>query len=94
MRHVRRGERGGDASDALYGPRDVAVDSEGYVYVGDTGNKRVIKYDLEGNMVEAVGGAGDAKGLLQEPVGVAVTRTGRSTWPILGTSASRYSIAT
>jgi len=37
-------------SDLLYGPRDLAFDSQGYLYVVDTGNKRVIKYDPQGNL--------------------------------------------
>ncbi len=65
-----------DSDELLYGPRDVVVDEEGYLYISDTGNKRVVKYDPEGNMVKAVGGAGDEKGQMQEPVGLAVSRAG------------------
>lgn len=62
--------------DVLYGPRDVAIDGEGYVYVTDTGNKRVVKYDANGQMVGAVGGLGDMEGQMQEPVGLAVSPEG------------------
>jgi uncharacterized protein (TIGR03663 family) len=60
----------------LYGPRDVVVDDTGYVYVSDTGNKRVIKYDPYGSMIHAVGGEGSAEGQLLEPVGIAVADDG------------------
>ncbi len=59
------------SGDLLYGPRAIAFDSAGNVYVSDTGNKRVIKYDANGNMITAVGGLGDGDGQMQEPVGLA-----------------------
>lgn len=62
--------------ELFYGPRDVEVDAEGYVYVSDTGNKRVIKYDPYGGMVWAVGGEGSGEGQLLEPVGIAVAEDG------------------
>lgn len=60
----------------LYGPRDIACDAQGNIFVADTGNKRVVKYDPQGNMLGAVGGVGDGDGQLQEPVGIAVARDG------------------
>jgi len=62
------------SGDLLYGPRDIAFDEQGYLYVSDTGNKRIVKYDANGQMVAAVGGLGDAHGQMQEPVGLAVSR--------------------
>jgi len=56
---------------ALWGPRDVAVDSQGRVFVTDTGNKRVVVYDSQGNAVTEFGGAGLALGEFDEPVGIA-----------------------
>ncbi|MHB1295790.1 MAG: flippase activity-associated protein Agl23 [Anaerolineae bacterium] len=56
----------------LYGPRDLAFDSQGNLYVADTGNKRIIKFDAQHQMIGAVGGLGDAEGQLQEPVGIAI----------------------
>jgi len=60
----------------LYGPRDVAVDAEGHVYVTDTGNKRVIRYDREGNVLRVVGGDGGEAGRFREPVGLALAPDG------------------
>ena len=64
------------SGDSLYGPRDVVFDDEGYLYLTDTGNKRVVKYDQAGNMINAVGGAGAGPGQFQEPVGLAFDADG------------------
>ncbi|MBC7255646.1 MAG: NHL repeat-containing protein, partial [Chloroflexi bacterium] len=56
----------------LYGPRDIAIDAAGYLYVADTGNKRIVKYDPYGQMVGAVGGEGSGDGQMLEPVGIAI----------------------
>lgn len=60
----------------LYGPRDVAVDGDGNIYVSDTGNKRIVKYTPEGVMLLGIGGAGSEPGRFQEPVGIAVQSDG------------------
>ncbi|MBC7235723.1 MAG: TIGR03663 family protein, partial [Chloroflexi bacterium] len=65
------------SGNSLYGPRDIVFDRQGNLYVSDTGNKRVVKYDQRGNMLTAAGGAGDAEGQMQEPVGLAIDDQGR-----------------
>lgn len=57
---------------ALWGPRDVFVDSQGKVFVSDTGNKRIIIYDQDGNFISQIGSAGLAQGQFDEPVGLAI----------------------
>jgi DNA-binding beta-propeller fold protein YncE len=37
---------------------DLAVDAEGRVYVTDTGNKRIVVFDADGNYITQFGGAG------------------------------------
>ncbi|OGO06003.1 MAG: hypothetical protein A2Y73_07430 [Chloroflexi bacterium RBG_13_56_8] len=64
------------AGNVFYGPRGLAFDSQGNLYVADTGNKRIIKYDPQGEMIAAVGGMGDGDGQLQEPVGIAIDQEG------------------
>jgi DNA-binding beta-propeller fold protein YncE len=67
----------GEAPQAFWGPRDVAVDQQGRVYVTDTGNKRVVVFDENGSSLTEFGGAGFTPGLFDEPVGVVVDDTGR-----------------
>jgi len=62
--------------DAFWGPRDVAVDSAGKVYITDTGNKRVVIFTADGEYVNQFGSAGMGPGQFDEPVGVAVDRAG------------------
>lgn len=64
------------AGALLYGPRDIVVDAQGDVYVSDTGNKRVIKYDAQGEVLAVIGGAGSEAGQFQEPVGLALDADG------------------
>jgi uncharacterized protein (TIGR03663 family) len=58
--------------DGFWGPRDVAVDEEGRVYVSDTGNKRIRVYDADGNYLMDIGSAGSELGMLDEPSGLAI----------------------
>ena len=58
--------------DGFWGPRDVAVDGQGHVYVADTGNKRVRVYSANGDFIMDIGSAGSELGQLDEPVGLAV----------------------
>lgn len=59
-----------------WGPRGIAVDSLGRVYLADTGNKRVLVYDSNGAFLGAFGSGGTLPGEFQEPVGVAVDSLG------------------
>jgi predicted membrane-bound mannosyltransferase/DNA-binding beta-propeller fold protein YncE/Ca2+/Na+ antiporter len=56
----------------MFGPRNVTVDLEGYVYVADTGGHRVRIYDQEFNHIRDIGGRGSERGQMLEPVGIAV----------------------
>jgi len=61
------GETGTDPGweGVFYGPRGLALDAQGYLYVSDTGNKRICKYTPEGYLVATAGGAGDGPGQFQ-----------------------------
>jgi sugar lactone lactonase YvrE len=53
-------------------PKDVAVDSSGNVYVADTSNCRIQKYDSEGNFLTKWGSYGSGDGEFYFPVSIAV----------------------
>ena len=60
----------------FYGPRDLVIDTDGNLYVTDTGNKRIQKFDSEGNPLGQWGGDGPGAGEFLEPVGIAVDQEG------------------
>ncbi|HWQ13779.1 MAG TPA: SBBP repeat-containing protein, partial [Roseiflexaceae bacterium] len=75
---VTDGTRAGNDANPLgfFGPRGVAVDDKGNVYVADTGNKRIVVTDTEGNFRYQWGSAGSQAGSFNEPIGVAVDAAG------------------
>jgi sugar lactone lactonase YvrE len=58
------------------GPRGVAVDNSGNIYVADTGNDRVQKFDPNGRFLLLFGGPGSAAGQFDTPDSVATDSTG------------------
>ena len=57
-------------------PRNVAVDTEGNIYVVDSGNHRVQKFSPDGQFVLQWGSFGTAPGQFNEPWGIAVDEKG------------------
>lgn len=65
-----------DSSSSLNGPVDVATDLAGYVYLTDTGNRRVLRYDAYGQFVQRVDVELDSQGQpLADPVALAADDT-------------------
>lgn len=60
----------------FYGPRSIAIDPKGNVYVADTGNHRVQVFDSSGRFLSQHGGRGSEDGQFEEPVGLAIDRDG------------------
>jgi DNA-binding beta-propeller fold protein YncE len=58
------------------GATNVAVDSDGNIYVTDTMNSRVEIFDAEGNFISTFGKAGDGPGYFFRPKGIAVDSDG------------------
>ena len=63
-------------SFGIWGPRGIAVDANGRVFVADTGNKRILVYDGDGNFILQIGSEGLDIGQLEEPVGLAFDAQG------------------
>jgi uncharacterized protein (TIGR03663 family) len=64
------------SSEYFWGPRGIAVDSQARVFVADTGNKRIVVFDEDGNYLTEFGSGGFDPGQFDEPVGVAVGNDG------------------
>jgi DNA-binding beta-propeller fold protein YncE len=69
------GAAGADFGQFSY-PTFVALDGQGNVYVSDTLNSRVQKFDAKGNFVTSFGKAGSNWGEFERPKGVAVDSFG------------------
>jgi DNA-binding beta-propeller fold protein YncE len=67
---VKPGDAG--SADGFWGPRDIAIDASGSIYVADTGNKRIRVYDVNGTLIRSIGTPGAGAGQLNEPVGLAI----------------------
>lgn len=73
MEHYYRGEWGslGSANGQFELNYGIAVDSEGNVYVADSGNYRIQKFTSRGIFLTQWGSLGNANGQFQWPVGIA-----------------------
>jgi uncharacterized protein (TIGR03663 family) len=60
----------------IWGPRGIAVDAQGRVFVADTGNKRILVYDSNGKFIQQIGSEGLSIGQFEEPVGLAFDSRG------------------
>jgi len=60
----------------IWGPRGIAVDAQGRVFVADTGNKRILVYDADGNYILQIGSEGVSTGQFEEPVGLSFDTQG------------------
>lgn len=58
-------------------PTDVAVGSEGRIYVVDGGNHRIVAYDRNGKYLFILGNKGTGEGQFKDPVGIGTDGAGR-----------------
>ncbi|QIL91150.1 hypothetical protein GNX18_16210 [Microbulbifer sp. SH-1] len=61
----------------LNAPSDVALDSNGNIYVADGGNFRIVKYDADGNLLGTWGHKGEEAGLFNFPHSVYIDERDR-----------------
>ncbi|MFN8443189.1 MAG: TIGR03663 family protein [Caldilineaceae bacterium] len=59
----------------LFGPRGIQVSNDGSVFVADTGDKRILKYDANGGLISQIGGGGVVPGKFDEPTSLAIDPT-------------------
>ncbi|MFC1564934.1 6-bladed beta-propeller [candidate division KSB1 bacterium] len=62
-----------DENYQLYKPRDVAKDSEGNIYIIDTGNYCVKKYDRNGRFIQKFGNKGQGPGEFSIPMWIFIS---------------------
>jgi uncharacterized protein (TIGR03663 family) len=60
----------------FWGPRDVATDAEGNVWLADTGNSRILKFTSDGTFLTSLGEPGSEARQLREPVGIEIAPNG------------------
>jgi DNA-binding beta-propeller fold protein YncE len=60
----------------FWGPRAIAINAAGEVFVTDTGNKRVQVFGLDGSFKRMFGGAGSGPGQFNEQVGLSLDSQG------------------
>ncbi len=60
----------------LYGPRAIAIDGDGNLWVSDTGNERMIQFSPTGEPLDVYGGVGGEIGQFLEPVGLTIDTQG------------------
>ncbi len=69
-------DKSGAGAPGFFGPRSVAVDPQGRVWLSDTGNSRLLVYDDNLKFLKAIGSRGTKALQFQEPFGLAVDAKG------------------
>ena len=62
--------------DAFWGPRGVAVDADGNIWVADGGTGRVVKYGPDGHIIQPMGSLGSGQGQFKEPTDIVIAPGG------------------
>ncbi len=68
----------GFEGDLLRRPSSVGIADNGDIFVADTGKRRIVVFDEDGNFVRVYGDAGQEELQIWEPIDVAVASDGRS----------------
>ena len=76
VHHFTLGIEGGIKNQVLYEPKAVVVNNVGEVFVLDSGNNRVQKYDKEGHFLNTIAGKGKGPGELLNPRDMTTNKIG------------------
>ena len=76
LEHLSHFGRRGSGAGAFFEPSGIAVDPLGNVFVADTGNDRLQKFDSRGRYASEVGGFGWDPGQFNQPTDVATGKGG------------------
>lgn len=74
--YVAEVNQSGSGQPGFFGPRSVAVDSLGRVWMSDTGNSRLLVFDSQLKFIKAIGTRGTNALQFQEPFGLAADDQG------------------
>lgn len=69
-------DKSGSGAPGFFGPRSVAVDPQGRVWMSDTGNSRLLVFDNNLKFIRSLGSRGTGALQFQEPFGLAVDAAG------------------
>jgi len=67
----------GEKTDWLSMPTNLAFDSQGFLYVSDTGRFQIVKLDRDGNLRGTIGSLGSQLGAFARPRGITLDREDR-----------------
>ncbi len=78
MATITDGTKEGNAANQLgfFGPRGIAISPRDNVFIADTGNKRIVVTDNEGNYLYQWGHFGHDHGMFSEPTGLGIDAGG------------------
>ncbi len=65
-----------DRNFLFYNPSDIKISPRGNIYVLDTGNFRILKFDKSGEYLSTIGRQGDGPGEFSKPVSFEINKTG------------------
>jgi Chitobiase/beta-hexosaminidase C-terminal domain/6-bladed beta-propeller/HYR domain/NHL repeat len=74
---VRKWGSQGSDDGQFQEPVSIAIDSSGIIYVVDSGNRRIQKFDNTGNFISKWGSQGSGDGQFQRPYSIAIDSSGK-----------------
>gem|GEM_PF-2404739 len=66
----------GQGNDLMDNPWGISVDPEGFIWVVDSGNNRLIRMNTDGKIQSVIGGPGKREGYFSSPKGIYISQKG------------------